>query len=492
MTMTPEEAKELIEKTYPDTVDGAVRPTEHIAVDMPYNEDMPQLFSGDYVAPDQLNLNTRQLLSNDKSIVDGTTPVAKATTADNCTGNSATATKLQTARTVSLTGAVTGSGTFDGSGDIRIVTTESPVAYNRNALWSVSSRCNLVSPSWYKVGVNGTCYMVSSSSTLNLNTASSWDNSTYATAANRAGKDFYIYACDTGSSLKIVLSANSTVPTGYTSGTSRKVGGFHCLCLSVGTISGHTLSGYVTGDILPASVWDLLHRPVSEPEGMVWSGREWVDIYLASWNGSRLVSVYGGTIADGYSSTPFHGELFVEKFGLVNKRLPLRDQFVAFAKGSNEMTNIKGSGDPGTTGGHYDTAGRRMISNIGCEDCCGALWQWTADITGLGNQYQLDTTNKIITNLPGTTAQTSSAEGDHWIYDCTWQSDGRSTANIGVDGATNKYGLSYGIFTRALAGGNWVNGSRCGSRSANLSDLSSSRAAYCAGRGASEPRAVSL
>ena len=122
MTMTPEEAKELIEKTYPDTVDGAVRPTEHIAVDMPYNEDMPQLFSGDYVAPDQLNLNTRQLLSNDKSIVDGTTPVAKATTADTCTGNSATATKLQTARKISLTGAVTGSGTFDGSGDVSIET----------------------------------------------------------------------------------------------------------------------------------------------------------------------------------------------------------------------------------------------------------------------------------------------------------------------------------------------------------------------------------
>lgn len=109
MTMTPEEAKELIEKTYPDTVDGATRPTEHITVDMPYNEDMPQLFSGDYVAPDQLNLTTRQLLSNDKAIVDGTTPVAKAT-------------KLQTARKISLTGAVTGSASFDGSGDVNITT----------------------------------------------------------------------------------------------------------------------------------------------------------------------------------------------------------------------------------------------------------------------------------------------------------------------------------------------------------------------------------
>lgn len=40
----------------------------------------------------------------------------------NITGNSATATKLQTARTISLTGSVTGSGSFDGSGNLSITT----------------------------------------------------------------------------------------------------------------------------------------------------------------------------------------------------------------------------------------------------------------------------------------------------------------------------------------------------------------------------------
>lgn len=39
------------------------------------------------------------------------------------TGNSATATKLKTARTIALTGSVTGSGTFDGSGNLAISTT---------------------------------------------------------------------------------------------------------------------------------------------------------------------------------------------------------------------------------------------------------------------------------------------------------------------------------------------------------------------------------
>lgn len=39
------------------------------------------------------------------------------------TGNAASATKLATARTISLTGSVTGSGTFDGSGNLSIATT---------------------------------------------------------------------------------------------------------------------------------------------------------------------------------------------------------------------------------------------------------------------------------------------------------------------------------------------------------------------------------
>lgn len=50
--------------------------------------------------------------------VTGTADTAKA-----CTGNSATATKLATARTITLTGNVTGSASFDGSGNVSITTT---------------------------------------------------------------------------------------------------------------------------------------------------------------------------------------------------------------------------------------------------------------------------------------------------------------------------------------------------------------------------------
>lgn len=66
---------------------------------------------------------------------DGTSNVAipvTAVIADGCTGNAATATKLVTARTISLTGDVTGTTTFDGSGNASIaatVTTGIPVGF---------------------------------------------------------------------------------------------------------------------------------------------------------------------------------------------------------------------------------------------------------------------------------------------------------------------------------------------------------------------------
>ena len=49
-------------------------------------------------------------------------------------GNAATATKLQTARTISLTGDVTGSGTFDGSGNLSITATVADNSHSHSYL----------------------------------------------------------------------------------------------------------------------------------------------------------------------------------------------------------------------------------------------------------------------------------------------------------------------------------------------------------------------
>lgn len=251
-----------------------------------------------------------------------------------------------------------------------------------------ADRYTILSPNKMLVSINAVQYYLPVQIALDLSVSATWDSiaTDYRTAANRIGKNFYIYACVPVSGLApaIIISANNSAPTGYNTTTSLKIGGFHCLGIAVGTISGHTLTGYVAGDILPQSVWDLKFKPQSAPEGMVYdsgSGK-WVDIYLASVSSGELASIYGATIADGTSSPAFHWYKFAQWFSRLKKKLPDQTEFMSLSMGANQSTNITGSADPGTTGGHTDTAGRRMISNIGCEDSCGVLWQWGRDRGG--------------------------------------------------------------------------------------------------------------
>lgn len=344
-----------------------------------------------------------------------------------------------------------------------------PGFYRRETLMS----SNKTSITIYKntmVNIDTKGYILQSDVTLDLTSASSWDDVTsvnYTMASNRAGRDFYVYACKPVRGIEpvLILSANSTVPDGYDQDTSRKIGGFHCLCRDVGTPvwsnpatikdEAHWLSEYSTGDILPASIWDLSHRATSENEGMVYSYETgmWFDIYLSSWDGTKLVSVFGGTTADGGSAKKFHGEMFAECAAQVKKELISRDNFIIVAKGSNERTNIHGSVDAGTTGGHVDTANRRMISNIGLEDCCGFLWQWCKQSGGANGSS--DWTN--------------------------------STYNSSVDGRAT-YGSTYGNYYRARVGGEWDRSSYCGSRCVRVDGESAFVGSYSGGRLASPER----
>ena len=325
-----------------------------------------------------------------------------------------------------------------------------PVYYNRDQLF-YSNKTNITIPKNLKINIDGECYISTINKVLQL--------STVDTPQNLSGKDVYIYACkpqDISSTEPIfVLSLNSTVPTGYTASSSRKIGGFHCLCADVGTIDGHTLSGYVTGDILPASIWDLLHRPKGDSEGLAYDevSECWLSIYQLSWDGTKLVSVYNGVIADGTSTKKWHGEAFIEQLMNQKMRLPWRHEFQMAAKGSNERTSIKNAADPNTTGGHVDSNNRRMISNIGLEDCCGCSWQWAMDLGFAG--------------------------GSAW---------NNSVYNSAVD--DRSYGQSYGTLYRLLLGARWGSGSACGSRSVSCIAGSSAVASDCSARGASEPRVV--
>ena len=333
--------------------------------------------------------------------------------------------------------------------------------YSRGKRWAVAvgSRTTIESED-VAVNISGTGYVQTSSISIDLSQSSSWDTTTgtdYTVASNRAGKDFYLYAVEpsSGTAPDFLVSASSTSPSGYSASDSRRIGGFHCLCVDVGTISGHDLDGFEAGDVLPASIWDLRWRSSGKQEGTVYSARAglWVDIYLASWSGTEMESIDGGTIADGGSSPHFHWYNFVELFSEVGKRLPTQSEFMAFSAGSNQETNISGSSDPGTTTGHTDTAGRRMISDIGVEDACGVLWQW-----GLENSA----------DKAWSSWDPADTSGDGGTY------DGQNSIARGE---------GFDQPDRPRFGGSWNNGAECGSRCAAWNESPLSLVASVGARG---------
>lgn len=385
-----------------------------------------------------------------------------------------------------------------------------PGAYYREAedKWqyegtaAADQRYTLQSPARLLVDIDDTMYLISAQTDYDLSVEATWDTTAgtdYTVAANRAGVDFYIYAIQPGSGTTplIEVSDNSSAPDGYTAANSRKIGGFHALCVAVGTIGGHPLTDHVAGDILPDSVWDYGHRPVSTPEGMVYSDGAgiWVDIYLASGTGGSTVSVYGGTISDTRDWMDF-----VDDGGAVKKRLLWDPEFQIIAAGGNEETNINGSADPGTTGGHSDSAGRRMISDIGVEDATGVMWQWLLDTSytyGAGDHAHTTT----ITYKGSATGSAVSKDQAETNFNAVLGSGADETVNTssvdptpvfayydlpGAKGSLYRQG-TYGDI-KLLAGGGWGNGAIAGSRARDVDSWRWDARTSIGGRFASEGR----
>lgn len=256
---------------------------------------------------------------------------------------------------------------------------------------------------------------------LDLNDANSWDTATptdYATAANRAGVDFFVYVCRpaAGRVPTILLSASSTAPSGYTISNSRRIGGFHCLpgnCTNLPV--GHPYKDFAVGNILFNSIWDLIDSPRSVlKRGMAkisltpWDGQPalWVDIYLASGTGTTCTSVFGATIKD-----TVDWNTFVEYGRLQGKRLLRDHEFQQASIGSNEETNIAGSADPGTVTFPLDTAGRSMISYYGIIGMCGVLWQWLDE-----QSYRFDPDGSVSAASKTIIAYHAASPGGNPIY----------------------------------------------------------------------------
>lgn len=255
-----------------------------------------------------------------------------------------------------------------------------------------------------------------------------------------AGKDYYVYvATNDNSTAAIVCSLSATAPSGYTS--YRRIGGFHTLCVNVGSITGHTLTGFTAGSILPQSVWCLNHYPrcldINNAAGMVYiePTDSWVDIYNMGTGGQ---SAYGAARANNLQHYQF-AELARQQ----GKDLIGDQEFFIASQGSNQQTAVAGSAQPNpdTTGGRNDTAGRRMISNYGCEEMCGLQWQ----------------------HLNG------------------WSAAGGSGWNAQNGGQ----GQFYGSAMILRAGGGWGDSSYCGSRSRSAYNSLSYAAADAGARGRS-------
>ena len=345
-------------------------------------------------------------------------------------------------------------------------------------LTSPSVRQTINTPPTLSVLINNIRYTSTSSTAFNLDSAGSWDSATYATAANRAGKDFYIYACVpvSGNIPVFILSANTTYPTGYTASNSRKIGGFHCLCVSVGTTcypfnnsrsdlsllndyyithdftiadtSRHWLKTYIAGDVIPFSIWDLSKKPQCTPEGMTYDPKSglWVEIYLPSYSGGLLYSKYNQTVISGTTTPAFHQFKFSQQFRSQKKRLLTQYEFESISIGSPQGENIVYSAMPAGSGGHVAVSGQRIISNIGVEDATGVFWQW-----GEGQGIQ------------GSTAA--------WVN----AYDGNDLNVLG----------QYCLQPNApIFGGDWGDGVFCGSRSYYWADAPLGLGAAYSGRGA--------
>ena len=163
-----------------------------------------------------------------------------------------------------------------------------------------------------------------------------------------------------------------------------------------------------------------------------------IDIYLQSGIGLNTRSKYGAT----HTVSRTQGNHMVD-MRQVGKRLLSDGEFESASIGSNQAANIQGSADKETVGGHVDTANRRMISAIGAEEMCGYLWQWTRDVSSTG--------------------------GSSWAT-----TDGNGS-----------FGQEYGTPFVLLAGGHWVYGSYCGSRSRASINVRSDANEAIGGRGLS-------
>nr|1YU3_A Chain A, Major Tropism Determinant (Mtd-I1) [Bordetella phage BIP-1] len=269
-----------------------------------------------------------------------------------------------------------------------------------------------------------------------------------------AGTDYAIYVCDDGT---VRADSNFSAPTGYTSTTARKVGGFH---YAPGSNAAAQAGGNTTAQINEYSLWDIKFRPAAlDPRGMTLvAGAFWADIYLLGVNHlTDGTSKYNVTIADGSASpkksTKFGGDgsaaysdgawyNFAEVMTHHGKRLPNYNEFQALAFGTTEATSSGGTDVPttGVNGTGATSAWNIFTSKWGVVQASGCLWTWGNEFGGVNgaSEYTANTGGR-----GSVYAQPAAALfGGSWFYTsysgsraAYWNAGpSNSSANIGARG----------------------------------------------------------
>ncbi len=245
------------------------------------------------------------------------------------------------------------------------------------------------------IDVNGTLLVLTSATTIVMPSLT-------------AGTDYAIYAC-TDSTVR--ADASFSAPSGYTTATSRKIGGFH---YAPGGNATAQAGGNTTAQINEYSFWDLKFKPACpDPRGMALvADGFWADIYLLGVDHlTNGTSKYNVTIADGSSPpkipTKFGGN-GSSAYGSLNwweaaevlahhgKRPPSYSEFAALAYGTTEASS--GGTDPGATilRAAYTSKWGVMLASgnlyvWGAEFGGGAAGAaWTANTGGRGSTYQME------------------------------------------------------------------------------------------------------
>ena len=261
------------------------------------------------------------------------------------------------------------------------------------------------------------------------------------------GTDYAIYLCNDGT---LRADASFSAPTGFTAATSRKIGGFH---YAPGSNALAQAGGDAVAAINPYSLWDLKWRPAcADPRGMTLvADTFWCDIYLLgadhhvngtsrhgvtiadSGSPPKVPGAFGGNGSDTYAPTQYACAEIMASHG---KQLLSYGEFAAAAYGVTEVAQ-RGS-DPVTTGLGTSNAGssnadNKFTSKWGVIQAAGVQWVWGRDLS-----YRAD----------GADAAAITA--------FAWKAVTSGRGSVYAQGANG--------LVAALLGGDWHDGSYCGSR----------------------------